>query len=1515
MDFLNEFIKKLLHLDDGKANKLINLGDMSSGAASRSNERTYLLTFPERAAGELMLNTIRERRGKSSNQVALNNSAMVPSAVVGSGAKWDWRDLNGVTSVDNLHDFIFDAYKELNLKGNNPLFLGVGSLSWNALISDRLETVHSPLLIFPVRLVRGSPTSLVELDFVDDDAYFNPCLINLLKDLYPDVADKFPHPNGEGADFDEALDLDALMDGNGYFRKVDEFIKQCVDGNSRGAGFALDKNTVAISLYNHSDICMYYDVRRNKDRIHSSKLIAKVFGLKEVATDEATTNAPKGELKFVLPKDSVQKKLITRVANGESLVIKGPPGTGKTLTIANMVAVLLAQGKRVMFTSKKLSALSEVNNKLPENLRKFVMMLAYETERQAANINPSTIREDFRSLLRYKQQHSRDTTLITKLNAAVRNRNDAVLSLIDYFNAMFGTADVAGKNYYDALDSYFEYSHLPTFDLAQAENLQHVTFEQLQHAKTLVEEAGKHFEKIKGDGAFSRSPWLNVKATLNIDEDLLPTYRAICKELSLVFGALKDNAEYISELPIGIITELSAQQVLTADDVLKILSVSQEDKLYESLRDALRNWESKKQFANLGVRFGKGACDSLQGLFSTDVDKTLTVAQLKKIVNCKQTLFANGQPQIDAVAMNKLIEAVDQIAEKKVAARTSQLEALAVFDKPLSDKQIKLILKSYDVLKDCQGKPSFKASRAAKKLAALSSRPLVSFQQVVTSTVEYYNFYQNSNEVASLLRLIAVILGKAKEQFDEKDSEALALTLHNSKTLKMDVEQYFAQVENVLAQLSNNDAVEILSDNVTVQDVANALDLRVAMNNLSQVVLDVCEKAQVNVSCDDLPLAAQTVAAALELGKYAQQTDHFDDNQKEQIVNAVLATDKQIVDKLVFVINSLSGVGQLPVVNYYTSTPRALTLEDLRYFTLQATDRNVAGSAIRYYQLIEQAEEIMPVRKMFEQLEQETLEVAPLEFAQLLEHSFLWQTINYRLSKMGNARNGMGHQAVANLEKYDAAEKEIAELNAKIVEQACLDKIDCDDEDFAFLTNDRGAKMTMRALFKTYASAVWKLKRCFILSPSTASVLFRPEIYNDFDVVIVDEASQLEPVYLLPILMRAKQCVLVGDEHQMPPITHFKAKNNKLIEDYERELTIDKDISALSLALVNQAFDSEELICHYRSNTEALIAFSQKSFYPYMRTFPAALPFDEGLGFVDAYVENGRCVDGVNAAEVDKTVELLRAHFDKYFDHDHDKLQDGASVGVVAFGEAQLNAILKRVESDDQLNTLINKACGAVDVDDKAVFFRTIESVQGQETDHLILSLTYGKDKNGKAQNRFGELNRDDFGKCIFNVAVTRAKSSVTLVRSVEPYELDSNSRIGFIVEYMRLVKQFAKADDKQQFVSNAINKGAHFVKEVARYVETLGVAPERIVTGYGVTDGSIRIPIAVLSRDLKTAVLGIWCELPTEKKYDYFDYNLLYYNSLRARNWNMHRVSIHEWFDNKEAEMKLLKNKIQQIL
>ena len=142
----------------------------------------------------------------------------------------------------------------------------------------------------------------------------------------------------------------------------------------------------------------------------------------------------------------------------------------------------------------------------------------------------------------------------------------------------------------------------------------------------------------------------------------------------------------------------------------------------------------------------------------------------------------------------------------------------------------------------------------------------------------------------------------------------------------------------------------------------------------------------------------------------------------------------------------------------------------------------------------------------------------------------------------------------------------------------------------------------------------------------------------------------------------------------------------------------------LSLALKNNAFTTKQLSCHYRSKTESLIAFSQKHYYDYMRTFPAAVPKTDEVGFKDFYVEGATVVSGVNKLEAIKVVEQLNEHFNKYYNPQTEVLS--RTVGVVAFGKKQIDYIISLVEKDTELNNKIRLAILKAGVaPEKTVFF------------------------------------------------------------------------------------------------------------------------------------------------------------------------------------------------------------------
>lgn len=63
-------------------------------------------------------------------------------------------------------------------------------------------------------------------------------------------------------------------------------------------------------------------------------------------------SVPSGELYFPKPFNAEQVQIIDRLENAAGVVVQGPPGTGKTHTIANVICHYLAEGKRVLVTSK-----------------------------------------------------------------------------------------------------------------------------------------------------------------------------------------------------------------------------------------------------------------------------------------------------------------------------------------------------------------------------------------------------------------------------------------------------------------------------------------------------------------------------------------------------------------------------------------------------------------------------------------------------------------------------------------------------------------------------------------------------------------------------------------------------------------------------------------------------------------------------------------------------------------------------------------------------------------------------------------------------------------------------------------------------------------------------------------------------------------------------------------------------------------------------------------------------------
>lgn len=109
--------------------------------------------------------------------------------------------------------------------------------------------------------------------------------------------------------------------------------------------------------------------------------------------------AEEGRAALPLPANAEQQLMIDGARRERHLVIQGPPGTGKTHTIANLAAVLMAEGRRVLITAETEKALREVQAKLPEDMQSLMLPMLKQTGTASlqAAVNELTSRSGKRS--------------------------------------------------------------------------------------------------------------------------------------------------------------------------------------------------------------------------------------------------------------------------------------------------------------------------------------------------------------------------------------------------------------------------------------------------------------------------------------------------------------------------------------------------------------------------------------------------------------------------------------------------------------------------------------------------------------------------------------------------------------------------------------------------------------------------------------------------------------------------------------------------------------------------------------------------------------------------------------------------------------------------------------------------------------------------------------------------------------------------------------------------------------
>lgn len=306
--------------------------------------------------------------------------------------------------------------------------------------------------------------------------------------------------------------------------------------------------------------------------------------------------------------------------------------------------------------------------------------------------------------------------------------------------------------------------------------------------------------------------------------------------------------------------------------------------------------------------------------------------------------------------------------------------------------------------------------------------------------------------------------------------------------------------------------------------------------------------------------------------------------------------------------------------------------------------------------------------------------------------------------------------------------------------------------------------MAIRTLARTAFPAIQVLKPCWMMSPLAVSQYLPPG--RVFDIVVFDEASQMRPADAIAAVSRGKQVVVVGDNKQLPPTSFF----DTAMTDADGEQEDDKDgISDYESILdrCSAVLQQRMLRWHYRSRDESLIAFSNREFYDgRLVTFPTPLK-REGVGVRFVKVD-GTYSRGGSRQNRGEAQEVTRLAFE------HARTRPNETLGIITFSQAQQHAIEDALEKAGEAEPAMRAFFAESRPTAERVFVKNLESVQGDERDVIILSVGYGKDVDGRLSYNFGPLNRSGGGRRL-NVAVTRAKSEMIVVSSIDDHDLDAS--------------------------------------------------------------------------------------------------------------------------------------------
>lgn len=451
----------------------------------------------------------------------------------------------------------------------------------------------------------------------------------------------------------------------------------------------------------------------------------------------------------------------------------------------------------------------------------------------------------------------------------------------------------------------------------------------------------------------------------------------------------------------------------------------------------------------------------------------------------------------------------------------------------------------------------------------------------------------------------------------------------------------------------------------------------------------------------------------------------------------------------------------------------------------------------------------------------------------------------------------------------------------------------------------RGHK-SIRWVMHNAGSMVQRIKPVMLMSPISVAQ-FLPPASADFDLLVIDEASQVRPEDALGVIARARQIVVVGDQKQLPPTSFFdRLVDTDSDEDEDEDAPVGAsaaDMESILTLCEAKGLRQRMLEWHYRSRDPSLIRISNAEFYGDGLVLPPSpLQLDENYGLkfnkvpgVYARGTGSAGRQGTNKIEAQAVVDAVARHARNW---------PGLSLGIVAFSKTQANMLMELLEfarrSDAVLDAFLREGRN------EDVFVKNIENVQGDERDVILISVGYGPNEpNGRLPSMsFGPVNGEG-GERRLNVLFSRARVRCEVFASFDPGEIDLNRTTREGPRVLKRFLEFAKSGVVEESVPTGLCADSPFEEDVARVILGLGYAVDMQVGSAGFRiDLGARHPdrpgqyILAVECDGATYHSALWARERDRQRQEV----------LEALGWRFHRIWSTDWFYNRAREIERLR-------